>query len=568
MDRSNSSVKLKGDHFLNSPKKRQRESLSSYDSYSSPKRRKQFNIFESPIRKPMTVNISPRTMSSSKGVLPKLTPPSTKDNYMMSSSIGVLPKLTPRSSKSFRRKSDSFLQNKVLSFTSSPLHNNKLNFDDPSASRLPHRRYHTIRNLHYQSDNNGDINAHKPLIKQSSPIKHITPISHISPINKYKPTSSVKHVLPMKYEKKLENNFSNSISILKTPTKKNPFKYNTPVQYKIQINKPSDRSIFNEKLVRSSQKKLLKYSFLTPPHRSNSPFRGKSKTSEAILKYRKRYIVEDPIQQIYFNVDSKDDNSVLSSLRDLSRRQFEKVKLTMKRSRKMVTTHIPVEGLNESENYLLDKIFKGNPNEVLAIVANIELRRDDLKRLKYFEWLNDECVNAYMGVLSDRSKNNPDLPDCHFFNSFFYSYLSQNGYNYDKVKNWTKSVDIFTKSKVVIPVNHSNTHWTLAIINFDTKCFEYYDSLGNNDYDCLERLRKYVKDQYKTKHGGEYNLSDWKDIMPKEIPHQQNGSDCGVFVCKYADYCSRDRLFDFRQSDMRTIRKRIILEIIASSKKL
>jgi sentrin-specific protease 1 len=131
--------------------------------------------------------------------------------------------------------------------------------------------------------------------------------------------------------------------------------------------------------------------------------------------------------------------------------------------------------------------------------------------------------------------------------------------------------------KVLIPV-HLGNHWCLAVINFVDKRFEYYDSLGGENPKCLEvfvtfqyrlittssidkislyfflsidskfydffccelqRLRRYVKDEYRTKHRGEYDLSQWQDYTPLDIPHQQNGYDCGVFMCKFADYLSR-----------------------------
>ena len=33
----------------------------------------------------------------------------------------------------------------------------------------------------------------------------------------------------------------------------------------------------------------------------------------------------------------------------------------------------------------------------------------------------------------------------------------------------------------------------------------------------------------------------------QEIPQQKNGSDCGVFACKYADYIAKGRPLTFKQ---------------------
>ena len=95
------------------------------------------------------------------------------------------------------------------------------------------------------------------------------------------------------------------------------------------------------------------------------------------------------------------------------------------------------------------------------------------------------------------------------------------------------------------------------MVNFNEKRFEYYDSLGGENKKCLEvrarttdlrnqklikilqRLERYVKDEYKTKHNGEFDTSQWEFHTPLDIPHQQNGYDCGVFMCKFADYSSK-----------------------------
>jgi hypothetical protein len=225
--------------------------------------------------------------------------------------------------------------------------------------------------------------------------------------------------------------------------------------------------------------------------------------------------------------------------------------------------------LSSHEEERIKKALKGAPDDVVAEIANIRLERKDLKRLEFTEWLNDEVVNFYMQLLNERSQqssNNGKQPKCYLFNSFFYTLLSNGGYNYSRVQKWTRKIDIFTLDKVFVPV-HLGNHWCLAVINFADKRFEYYDSLGGENPKCLERLRRYVKDEYRTKHKGEYDLSEWQDYTPLNIPHQQNGYDCGVFMCKFADYLSRGKPFDFSQSDMSYFRKRMILEILSKSAK-
>ena len=63
-----------------------------------------------------------------------------------------------------------------------------------------------------------------------------------------------------------------------------------------------------------------------------------------------------------------------------------------------------------------------------------------------------------------------------FFNTYFFDHLtsdpvtgkfgggsSQKGWNYEKVKKWTKNVDIFAKEFIIVPINE-NMHWYLAVI--------------------------------------------------------------------------------------------------------
>src|SRR6185312_3181587 len=85
-------------------------------------------------------------------------------------------------------------------------------------------------------------------------------------------------------------------------------------------------------------------------------------------------------------------------------------------------------------------IQRGPPNDVLVDKFNIEIKREDLQKLKPGRWLNDELINFYVELLMERSKKTATT--CHFFNTHFFSLLTNRGkgYVFSKVAKWTKSV--------------------------------------------------------------------------------------------------------------------------------
>ena len=42
-------------------------------------------------------------------------------------------------------------------------------------------------------------------------------------------------------------------------------------------------------------------------------------------------------------------------------------------------------------------------------------------------------------------------------------------------------------------------------------------------------------------------MDGWSYYSERDIPQQLNGSDCGMFACKYAEYISRDAPITFTQ---------------------
>uniref|UniRef100_T1JRP2 Ubiquitin-like protease family profile domain-containing protein n=2 Tax=Tetranychus urticae TaxID=32264 RepID=T1JRP2_TETUR len=90
---------------------------------------------------------------------------------------------------------------------------------------------------------------------------------------------------------------------------------------------------------------------------------------------------------------------------------------------------------------------------------------------------------------------------------------------------------------------------------------KYYDSMAGNNRECLQFLLKYLEDELKDKKQQVLDASKWTCTIVKGIPQQENGSDCGVFTCKYAERLSLDKPFDFSQKNIPYIRQKMIYEI-------
>ncbi|XP_008411923.1 sentrin-specific protease 1 [Poecilia reticulata] len=202
----------------------------------------------------------------------------------------------------------------------------------------------------------------------------------------------------------------------------------------------------------------------------------------------------------------------------------------------------------------------GNPHEVLSEGFGLSLTRKDMQTLSNLNWLNDEVINFYMNLLVERSKE-PNRPSVNTFNTFFYPKLRSSGYS--AVRRWTKKMDIFAKDILLVPV-HLGMHWCLSVVDFRKKSVIYFDSMGGSNDQACQILFDYLQQESRDKKGKELDTSGWTlhSKKPSEIPQQMNGSDCGMFTCKYADYITKDKPITFNQKHMPYFRRRMVWEIM------
>jgi sentrin-specific protease 1 len=158
----------------------------------------------------------------------------------------------------------------------------------------------------------------------------------------------------------------------------------------------------------------------------------------------------------------------------------------------------------------------------------------------------------------------------HFFQTLFVNQLCRadghnyDGFHYDAVQRWTTykklKFDILECDMLLIPV-HQGVHWVLVVVDLKAKSVSYLDSLLGEDLELVGYIKDWVAMEYDVKRGG--HDDDWKIEFPKDVPRQENGCDCGVFMLKYADYIAMGCPLSFNQTHMEYFRLRIIADAMA-----
>ncbi|CAL8312214.1 unnamed protein product [Lota lota] len=111
--------------------------------------------------------------------------------------------------------------------------------------------------------------------------------------------------------------------------------------------------------------------------------------------------------------------------------------------------------------------------------GGISVTNEDLHCLNDGEFLNDVILDFYLKYLVLERLKKEDSQRSHVFSSFFYKRLNQRERRnapeatnlpiqkrkHNRVKTWTRHVDLFQKDFIFVPINES-AHWYLAVICF------------------------------------------------------------------------------------------------------
>nr|XP_027204002.1 sentrin-specific protease 1-like [Dermatophagoides pteronyssinus] len=228
------------------------------------------------------------------------------------------------------------------------------------------------------------------------------------------------------------------------------------------------------------------------------------------------------------------------------------------------TTKTTIVPLTEEIEDEIDEILQ-NSNQLLVSAYSINIHTKDIMTLDGCNWLNDAVIEFYLNLIVSRSQMNDKncnrkklYPTVYAFSTYFFTRLS----NGSGPGRWSNKLDFFSYDILLIPIHHSN-HWRLAVVDNEQHSIEYYDSLGNEFRYCIDLIFNFLQNESIKKKNTELDIEKWRlQYKIPNIPKQQNYYDCGVFVCKYAEYISRRASLTFTQEHIPAFRKLMMYEII------
>jgi len=203
----------------------------------------------------------------------------------------------------------------------------------------------------------------------------------------------------------------------------------------------------------------------------------------------------------------------------------------------------------EEYNVEIDKAFIQFETKTLN---NISISSHDIQTLSPKQWLNDTIIDYYFNLLL------LEYSDYFCFSTYFYNSLSRN--NLNTVTKWYKKFNIFSYKKIFIPILE-NHHWILVVLDTEVCRLVLYDSLSRSYNHILEKLQLFFLNMYKIYYLTEPSFTFFT-THASLLPLQKNSYDCGVYICKFAEFICKKRDFTFCDNDMLRYRRKIVLSIL------
>ncbi|XP_011043056.1 PREDICTED: probable ubiquitin-like-specific protease 2B isoform X5 [Populus euphratica] len=209
---------------------------------------------------------------------------------------------------------------------------------------------------------------------------------------------------------------------------------------------------------------------------------------------------------------------------------------------------------------------KGDPDAVSISKRDVELLQPET-------FINDTIIDFYIQYLKNKIQPD-DRQRFHFFNSFFFRKLAdldkgpsnacEGRIAFQRVRKWTRKLNVFEKDYIFIPVNYS-LHWSLIVIchpgevvhsredesgnSRKVPCILHMDSIRGSHKGLKNLIQSYLYEEWRERHNETVDdtLSKFLHLrfVALELPQQENLYDCGLFLLHYVELFLEEAPIDF-----------------------
>ena len=195
-------------------------------------------------------------------------------------------------------------------------------------------------------------------------------------------------------------------------------------------------------------------------------------------------------------------------------------------------------------HYVNDRVLETKPDYVEKNVsAPKDLKQNktssdlNLEPLSGNNWLNDIIINEYNSLLMNK------FTDIFIYPSYFSQSLFTLNRDYENLKRYTRSKDIFAFRIIMFPLIELS-HWFLAVYEVENNYFYMLDPYTRDQptehtiNEHMMRLEK-IETCYLQKHYENQKQKEWAETsrsvkIPPAIPEQMDGHNCGIFLLEFA----------------------------------
>ncbi len=157
---------------------------------------------------------------------------------------------------------------------------------------------------------------------------------------------------------------------------------------------------------------------------------------------------------------------------------------------------------------------------------NVIISLQDILTLSPTRWLNNTVIDYYFNLLL------LDQPNYFSFSSYFYTALKTKGIA--TCQKWYSKSNIFYFKIIFIPVLLNN-HWILVEVDIEISRLILYDSFSSSYNHILEEIVLFFSHMYKFYYNTELSWN-FEKLHTRLLPKQKNLYDCGMYVCKFAEF--------------------------------